>query len=81
MIELVVIGVIFWIVCGFMTVGIIVADFQGRFPLIAKKRLPGTSRLWCVCIGLSGPIGLVVSGLMSGFCEHGWYIRYKEPRP
>ena len=80
MIELVVIGVIFWIVCGFMTVGIIVADFQGRFPLIAKKNYREHLGFG-VCIGLSGPIGVVVSGLMSGFCEHGWYIRYKEPRP
>jgi hypothetical protein len=66
------------LVCAFLTVGIIVADFQGNFPAIAQESYR-SNLSFGVLLGLvGGPFALVVAFFFSGFMEHGWYIRRKK---
>jgi hypothetical protein len=68
-----------WIVCGVLSAGIDVAYFQQKFPSLASYR---KDLGFALLMGLIfGPIALMVSFFTSGFCEHGWYLRYREPKP
>lgn len=59
-----------WIICGIVTYGITFGHFQGEWPTIAKKKYR-QDMAFAVGFSFLGPIGLVLSFLMSGFAEHG----------
>lgn len=67
--------VIGWLLCAMGTAGIFFADVQGRFPRNAQRDY-GTDlrRAWFLGF-VGGPVGLVASLVMSGFCKYGWRLK------
>ncbi|MCG7851678.1 MAG: hypothetical protein MIO92_04075, partial [Methanosarcinaceae archaeon] len=66
--------IVLHLLCGFLSVGIWMADVQERYPKIKDEyRFDlGISTLYGV---LFGPITLVVFYALSGFAEHGCSLR------
>lgn len=68
-----------WFVCAVLSTGILLADMQGSFPGLAQEYYRKDLAL---AVGLSlifAPIALVMGFFLSGFCQHGWQLRYREP--
>ena len=62
--------VVIWLVCGSLTYGMLLADFQNSFPTIAKESCRRDKAAGAL-IGVAGPLGLFMSFFLTGFAEHG----------
>jgi len=67
-----------WVVCGLVIAGWFFADFQGRFPRIAdQSRRDDLAHaiLLGMIYGLLGPLGILLTWLLTGFAEYGWRLK------
>lgn len=68
-------GILFvvgWLACGVAAAGMTYAHGRAEYPHVTSRR-----ELLGVALGfglLGGPVALVVSVFMTGFCEHGWKL-------
>lgn len=62
-----------WVVCGIVAVGIIVANTSSDGQDSYREDLA-----FGMLVGIFGPVGLLVSFLLSGFAKDGWRIRRKK---
>ena len=69
--------VVGWLFCSWVTCGITIAEFQGMAPNIAKDNYRRTVG-FAILFSTGGPISLVLSYLISGFAQHGFYFKYRE---
>jgi len=69
----------FWLVCAVLSSGITFAYYQDQYPIQAKEHIREDLATG-VFIGLAGPIGLIMSFLLSGFAKHGIRWTYREPK-
>lgn len=65
-----------WIVCGVLGYGITLAYAQRQYPTIAEEWYRKDCA-FSTFVASSGPIGLVIIFLFSGFAEHGLMYRRK----
>lgn len=73
--------VLLWIACGVLSAGFTFAYLQGLFPRHAAEGWRedlGQSLLFGL---LLGPVMLVLSVFLSGFCRYGWRLWPKERAP
>ena len=63
-----------YIVCSVLAYGLTFADVQAAWPRIAVEKYREDMG-FAMMIGLTGPIGLVISFLMSGLGQHGLKFR------
>lgn len=79
------IGCCFWILCFLISVwvctGWLVADFQGDREYSSEKLYRGDLGV-AVLLALTAsyivPLGTFVIYLLTGFAQHGWYIRPRK---
>ena len=64
---MIIILIIGWIIFGIFAYAITLADQQGEYKSIREKSDVGFS----ILMGLFGPIGFLISFLLSGFAKHG----------
>ena len=67
-----------YILCAFLSYGMLFAYVQGNFPMIAEQQYSedmGTSILFGLFSGMLGPIGVIISFLMTGFAKHGFKVK------
>lgn len=78
MIELGLAGIAaFWVLCAVLTQGIMVAEFQARFPNLAVEDFRRDLGRGLAFGLMGGPISLLVAFLTSGFAERGFQWRRK----
>jgi hypothetical protein len=63
-----------WILCGILAYGIMFADSQRRYPLLANDDYR-EDMANSVLLGLFGPIGLLTALFSSGFARYGLKFR------
>lgn len=70
--------VVGYILCAFLSYGMLFAHAQGEFPSIAKQQYEndmGASILFGLVSGMLGPIGILISFLLTGFAKHGFKVK------
>lgn len=75
-----VILVFIWVVCGVLTFGMALADFQAMsvgYPELRQQQYREDAAM-ALLFSIFGPIGLFVGFCCSGFAEHGLMYRRKR---
>ena len=67
---IIILGLIFWIACGYAAYGMTFAYFQRKFPSIAEGHVAADKKL-ARLVFLVGPFGLLVS-MCSGYLQYGF---------
>ena len=70
--------VVGYILCSFLSYGMLFAYIQRNFPSIAEQQYAddmGASILFGLVSGMLGPIGILISFLMTGFAKHGFKVK------
>jgi hypothetical protein len=63
-----------WLACAVVTAGAFVAYFQRAYPEQARKYYRTDFGAGILLGLMAGPLGVLLSCLLSGFCEHGWTL-------
>ena len=71
--------VIVYLICAVLIAGMFFAYFTGKWPEHAESREELGYAIFIGLLGaLSGPIGVLVVFLISGFAEYGWKLWIKD---
>lgn len=63
-----------WLICGVLTFGITLAYFTREYPGLTDRG----DVVFALCLSVIGPLGLLVSVLMSGGVKHGLCFKRDE---
>ena len=63
--------IVAWLICATIAASITLGYFQNKWPFLAKEQYRGDlSKVWFLGL-FFGPVALVVSFFLSGFCQYG----------
>lgn len=70
--------VIGYLICAFISYGMFFANVQGEFPSgseFAYKDHMATSVFFGLMVGFLGPLGILMAFLMTGFAHYGFKVK------
>lgn len=70
--------IVSWAVCAFLSVGLGLGYFAGRWPELAKEQYRQDLGLWFFLGMMFGPLTLVTIFCLSGFGAYG--VRWRRPK-